>query len=130
MEGTSEKVNRALFKNKNNVILRIILLFKPYDSFQNEHFCSIKTKVFIANWFQWHQKLQNLLILYMEWNCKKRAVPLLVMLYLFSNYRKLNMSSLFPSISFLKYHFVYLFSAALYKLKFKYANCDVPLYKD
>jgi hypothetical protein len=41
-EGTSEKVNRALFKNKTNVILQIILLFKSYDSAHNEHFCSLK----------------------------------------------------------------------------------------
>jgi hypothetical protein len=37
-EGSSEKVKSTLFK-KNNVISMIFLLFKPYGSVDNKHFC-------------------------------------------------------------------------------------------
>ncbi len=38
----------------------------------------IKTKVFVVNWFQWHQKLQHLFrgALFNKQKCKKCAVPL------------------------------------------------------
>ncbi len=42
IECSSEKVDRALFSSKNNVILSMFLLFRPYSSVHNKHFCLLK----------------------------------------------------------------------------------------
>jgi hypothetical protein len=62
---------------KTKIYFTDCLLFKPYGTVHNKHFCSLKQKVFV-NRFEWHQKSQHLFkgALYHKWKRKNCAVPL------------------------------------------------------
>ncbi len=56
IEGSSEKVHRAIFFKKNNIIIQIVCGFNPFQ-YSKTHFCSSKQTFFAVSCLHSHDKL-------------------------------------------------------------------------